>query len=379
MKHNTFCYAVGGIFIAMQLASCGSSNKGPQTPPPTAVSVYTVQTGDATYYDVYPATITALNQVDIKPQVSGNITGIFFKDGDHVKKGQKLYSIDQQQYQGVYQQAVANLNVSKANLAKAQQDANRYQTLAEKDAIAKQTLDHALADLEAAKRQVDASAANVSSVKTNLQYSTIYAPFDGTIGISSVKVGTAVYPQTLLNTVSTDDPIAADVALEQSLIPRFNNYLQKGLGNNDSTFTVTLPDGTIYPFPGHIYLLDRAVDPQTGTIKARIVFPNPQEMLKVGVTCNVRVQNKSGDSTLLIPNKAIVEQLGENFVYVAQNNNKQAFQRKVLLGTRIGDKIVVKTGLQQGEQIIVDGVQKLRDSSAIQVGPPKPPKTAAGK
>jgi RND family efflux transporter MFP subunit len=379
MKHNTFSYAVGGIFIAMQLASCGSSNKGPQTPPPTAVSVYTVQTGDATYYDVYPATITALNQVDIKPQVSGNITGIFFKDGDHVKKGQKLYSIDQQQYQGVYQQAVANLNVSKANLAKAQQDANRYQTLAEKDAIAKQTLDHALADLEAAKRQVDASAANVSSVKTNLQYSTIYAPFDGTIGISSVKVGTAVYPQTLLNTVSTDDPIAADVALEQSLIPRFNNYLQKGLGNNDSTFTVTLPDGTIYPFPGHIYLLDRAVDPQTGTIKARIVFPNPQEMLKVGVTCNVRVQNKSGDSTLLIPNKAIVEQLGENFVYVAQNNNKQAFQRKVLLGTRIGDKIVVKTGLQQGEQIIVDGVQKLRDSSAIQVGPPKPPKTAAGK
>ncbi len=371
MKHNTLCYTAASLVVAMQLASCGGGNKGPQTPPPTAVNVTPVEIGDATYFDSYPATITALNQVDIKPQVSGNITGIFFKDGDHVRKGQVLYTIDQQQYQGAYQQSVANLNVSKANLAKAQQDANRYQELAKADAIAKQTLDHALADLESAKRQVDASAANVSSVKVNLQYSTIYAPFDGTIGISLVKVGTAVYPQTLLNTVSTDDPIAADIALEQSLIPRFNQYLQKSGAAGDSTFTVTLPDGSVYPHPGHIYLLDRAVDPQTGTLKARIVFPNPDKALKVGVTCNIRIENKSSDNTLLIPYKAVVDQLGESFVFVTYQD-KQAIQKKVTLGKRIGDKIVVSEGLQQGDKVVIDGVQKLKDSSFIQIGAPKP-------
>jgi RND family efflux transporter MFP subunit len=371
MKHNTLCYTAASLVVAMQLASCGGGNKGPQTPPPTAVNVYTVEKGDATYFDTYPATITALNQVDIKPQVAGNINGIFFKDGDHVTKGQKLYTIDQQQYQGAYQQSVANLNVSKANLAKAQQDADRYQELAKSDAIARQTLYHALADLEAAKRQVDASAANVSAVKVNLQYSTIYAPFDGTIGISAVKIGTAVYPQTLLNTVSTDDPIAADVSVEQSLIPRFMQYMQKSGQNSDSLFTVTLPDGSIYPFPGKIYLVDRAVDPQTGTIKARIVFPNPQKMLKVGVTCNVRIENKSGDNTLLIPYKAIIDQLGESFVFVTYQD-KRVIQRKVTLGKRIGDKIVISSGLEQGEKVVIDGVQKLKDSSAIMIGTPKP-------
>ncbi|XZF16092.1 efflux RND transporter periplasmic adaptor subunit [Chitinophagaceae bacterium MMS25-I14] len=363
---------IGSLFIgSAALFSCGGGPKGPQAPPPTPVNTYTVETGDATYFDTYPATITALNQVDIKPQVAGNITGVYFKDGDHVRKGQKLYSIDPQQYMGAYEQAVANLNVAKANLGKAQQDANRYQALAKNDAIAKQTLDHAMADLEAAKKQVEASNANVSAVKTNLQYATITAPFDGTIGISLVKVGTSVFPQTLLNTVSTEDPIAADIQLEQSLIPRFSAYLQKGAPAGDSTFTVTLADGSVYPSPGHIALLDRAVDPQTGTIRARIVFPNPEKMLKAGMTCNVRVQNKSGAGTLLVPYKAIIEQLGENFVYVV-SNGKMALQRKVELGTRIGDKIVVRSGLQQGEEIITEGVQKLRDSSAIQIGAPKP-------
>ena len=100
-----------------------------------------------------------------------------------------------------------------------------------------------------------------------------------------LKIGTSVYPQTLLNTVSTDNPIAADIAVDQSLIPKFTNLINKGNSKTDSTFTVTLPDGTIYSKPGHIVLLDRAVDQTTGTIRARIVFPNPEKMLIVGVTC----------------------------------------------------------------------------------------------
>lgn len=372
MKYNLL--GLGAIALLLSLASCGEKTVAPQGPPPaTPVGVYQVQTGNATYYDNYPATVTALNQVDIKPQVSGNITQIFFQDGQHVRKGQKLYQIDQQQYGGAYEQALANLEVSKATLAKSQQDADRYIALDKQDAIAKQILDHQLADLQVAKRQVDAAKANVSSVQTSLKYSTIYAPFDGTIGISLVKVGTSVYAQTLLNTVSSDDPIAVDVAIDQSQIPRFVVFLGKGVGvERDSIFTIQMQDLTKYSSPGYLSLLDRAVDPNTGTIKARLIFPNHQKLLKVGFTCNVQIKNNGGDSSLLIPYKAVTQQLGENFVFVVVNKNdttKQVLQRKVELGTKIMDKIVVKQGLEKGQIVVTEGNQKLKDSSIVKVGP----------
>src|SRR6202034_3027621 len=166
------------LVVAFGLVSCESKPTGPAAPPPVAVNVYAVEEGNATYYDNYPGTATPLNQVDIKPQVSGNIIGIYFKDGQQVRKGQKLYEIDQQQYKAAVEQAIANVNVAKANLAKSQQDADRYQDLAKQDAIAKQTLDHQLADLESAKRQVEAAEAGVVSLQTNLKYSVISAPFD---------------------------------------------------------------------------------------------------------------------------------------------------------------------------------------------------------
>jgi len=364
------------VVISLSLASCDDKKGGPQAPPPTSVAVYTVKTGNATYFDSYPATVTPLNQVDIKPQVSGNIIGIYFKDGQHVRKGAKLYEIDQQQYQAAVEQAVANLNVAKANLARSQQDADRYQELAKQDAIAKQTLDHQIADLESNKRQVEAAQANVRSVQTNLNYSVITAPFDGTIGISLVKVGTSVYPQTLLNSISTDNPMAIDIAIDQAEIRKFAEFLQKGTKPKDSIFTAVLPDNSIYPYPGNLYLIDRSVDPQTGTIKVRITFPNSLNELKPGITTNIRVKHDAGDSSLLIPYKAVVEQLGEYFVFI--DNDNRAIQKKVVLGTRINDKVVVRTGLKEGDKVITEGVQKLRDSVAIQVAPPKGAANAGG-
>ena len=369
------------IFIIEAASSCGKKKDSQKQGPPPAVNVNidTVKEGSAVYYDNYPATITALIQVDIKPQVSGNITGVFFHDGDHVHKGEKLYSIDQQQYAGAYDQAIANMDVSKANLVKAQKNADRYVELQKNDAIAGQLVDNALADLDAAKMQVAASQANVQAVETNLKYTTIYSPIDGTIGISQVKVGTSVYAQTLLNTVSTDDPIAADIAVTQTLIPKFATLLNKGKSvvKTDSTFTVTLPDGSIYPNPGYISFLDRAVDPTTGTIRARIVFINPQKMLKVGATANVRVENKNAPNTIIIPYKCIVEQLGEYFVY--QVKDTIALQKKVALGDKINGDVVVTSGIKTGDIIVSDGVQKLKDSSAINTKAPKAPPQNSSK
>ena len=367
--------------LSVIIASCGGNKNGFQQFPPAQVVAYTVQAGKATYYDDYPASVVALNQVEIRPEVSGYVTGIYFKDGQHVTKGMKLYAIEEQLYKASYEQAVANLNASKANLMKAKQDADRYSQLAVNDAVAKQTLEHAQADLEAAKMQVAAAEDNVKVVKTNLQNSVIVAPFDGTIGISQVKIGSAVTPgQTLLNTISSDNPMAVDFAVDEKEIGRFTELLNKKTGEKDSTFSIVLPDQSIYPYNGHLSLLDRAVNPQTGTIIARLIFPNTKYLLRPGLTCNVRVLNTSSSGSIIIPYKAVVVQMGEYFVFVVHHN--KVSQEKIEVGRTINDRIIVTNGLKPGDEIVTEGVQKLRDNSPIvmaSAGNKNSPNATSGK
>lgn len=356
------------FLLLMIVAVTACDNKGEQQqqapPPPVAVNIETVQQGPALYYDEYPATVNALNQVDIHAQVSGYITGIYFQDGQRVTKGQRLYSIDQQKYAGDYNQAIANLNLAKAQLTKAQKNADRYLELDKNDAIAKQVVDDAVADLEAQKMAVEAAKANAAAIETNLRYSNIYAPFSGVIGISQVKLGSAVAPgTTVLNTLSAETLLAVDFAVDQKQIPRFVKLQQQGGNITDSIFTIALPDGTIYDQPGKITLLDRAVDPQTGTIRTRLEFANPQSFLKPGMTCNVRVKTMSRDA-ILIPTKAITEQMGEYFVFVLGDSNK-VIQTKISSGMRIEDKTVILAGLTAGQKIVTDGVQKVRDGGIV--------------
>ena len=284
-------------------------------------------------------------------------------------KGQKLYSIDPQQYRGAYEQAVAQLHVNEANLAKLQQDADRYTELGKQDAIAQQTVQHAQEDLEAGKKQVEAAKANVSAVEVNLRYSTIYAPLSGTIGISQVKIGASVTPgSTLLNTISSDNPIAVDVALDENLIP----FIEKENRSNkliaDSIFTLTLSDQSKYPYPGTIYIIDRAVDPQTATIKVRLLFPNPTNFLRTGMSANLKILNNSGAETILIPYRAVVEQMAEYFVFVV--NADTVAQKKIFIGQQIRDMVVVKSGLEENETVVLDGVQKLRNGAKVKVSAP---------
>jgi membrane fusion protein (multidrug efflux system) len=375
--NNTLRLIGLSVIISLILAACGDSKgAGQKGSPPVQVAAYEVKLGTAAYYDEYPATVTAINQVEVRSEVSGYVTDIYFKDGQHITKGMKLYAIDQQQYKAAYDQAIANLNAAKSTLAKAQQDADRYRDLAKRDAVARQTLEHAQADLQSAKMQVASFEANVKNVQTNLRYSVIAAPFDGTIGISSVKLGSSVVSgQTLLNTLSSDDPMAVDCAVDEKQISRFTQLLQAGDSLRDSTFTIVLPDQTVYPFPGHLSFLDRSVDSQTGTIRIRVIFPNAKNILRSGLTCNLRVRANSSAESLLIPSKAVVEQMGEYFVYVVINN--KVTQQRIGLGKNINDMVIVKDGLQVGEQIVTEGVQKLRDNSPVTVIPPAAPPSVA--
>jgi membrane fusion protein (multidrug efflux system) len=362
-----------GYAALVFLTACGSSKEQapPAAPPPAKVTVQPVIKMDAVYYDEYPATINALNQVELRPQVSGFISGVYFKDGARVHKGQLLYSIDQQLYAANYQQAVAGLSVQEANLNKAQKDANRFHELDKNDAVAKQLVDNADAALEVAKKQADAARANIQAVQTNVKYTKVYAPFDGLIGISAVKPGAAVTAgQTLLNTVSSDKELAVDFNVDQKEIYRFTKLMSDAPKKADSTFSLAF--GTdVYPYPGKIALLDRAVNAQTGTIKARLIFPNNKNLLIAGMNGTVRVKNNSATQSLLIPYKAVTEQLGEFFVYVPNDSNKVS-QRKILPGKQIGPNVIVKDGLKDGESVVVEGVQNLREGAAINTAPSQP-------
>ena len=366
MKLNQYIFVFAGIFL---LSSCGNKQAQQQQGPPPAVpvTVAEVTSTNAIYYDEFPGTVTALNEIKLTSQVSGYVTDINFKDGQNVKKGQLLYSIDAQVYQANYQQAVANLQVQQANLVKAQKDADRYNELEKHDAIAKQQVDYANASLEATKKQVAAARANVSSLKSNVNFARIYAPFSGTIGISQVKKGTAVVAgQTILNTISTDNPMAVDFTIDQKDIYRFTQLQQNKNNSKDSIFIIAF--GTeLYPYPGNISFIDRAVDPQTGTIKVRLSFPNPKAMLKPGMNTTVRVKNTASKNATIIPHNAVYEQLGEFSVFVVGDSSK-VHQQKVELGTSIGDSIIVKEGLKGGEKIVLEGIQNLHEGTVVKVG-----------
>jgi RND family efflux transporter MFP subunit len=383
------------VFIScIILAAC--KKKQPPQNPEVPVNLMTLKPQKVLYYDKYPATTRALNQINLLPQVSGAITNVFFKEGGRVEKGQKLYEIDQRLYQAAFDQAVANLRVSESGLTQAQQDADRFDYLNKYNAVAKQQYDHAVITLEQAKNTVKASEQAVKTAKTNLTYATVYAPFSGTIGISQVRVGEVVSPgTTTLDSLSSDSPMAIEFIINEKNLPFFEK-LQHAKTRVDSLFTLLMPDNSLYAHLGNLSIIDRAVDPQTGSIRVRLVFDNPDYYLRAGMSCVVRVRNQDAGAQLVVPNKAVVEQMGEYFLYVAKDTvikvsadslkkmdkkaaadaNKPkliAVQKKVQTGQVIGADIIIKNGIKAGDRIIVDGLQSLHDgvriTTANKVGP----------
>jgi len=389
------------------------SCKQKQTPPtpPAPVNLITATAQRVLYYDKYPATTIALKQVALYAQVTGYITSINFTEGTHVHKGQLLYKLDERLYQAAVDQARANLRVDSGNLKQQQQDADRYVYLAKHNAVATQLVDHQLISLQNAKDSVMAAQQQLNTALTNLTYSNIYAPFDGTIGISQVRVGNLVSPgTTLINTISTDDPMAVDFYINEAQLPHFEDLQLHKQEQIDSLFTIILPNGQVYPYLGKIAIIDRAVDPQTGTIDVRLAFPNPKFLLRAGMSAVVRVHNQDAAPQIVVPSRAVVEQMGEYFLFLAKDTilnthaadsaagkkgdetggkkdgdsagkkgadtvatpKLRAFQVKVQLGQTIGPNVIIKSGINVGDRIIVDGVQSIHEGSLINASSRQP-------
>jgi membrane fusion protein, multidrug efflux system len=363
--NQSFYATVFFSIIITGVSSCKdpAGNKNTKEPP-VAVTMYEVTREKAVYYDTYPATIVALKEVELRGQVSGYLTGIFFNEGSTVKQGQKLYEIDRRKYAATYEQAKNNVKIAEDNLEKVQRDVDRYTELSRQDAISKQSLDNALTDLQNVRLQVLSARSELEKANTDLEYSVITAPFDGTIGISQVKLGALINPgQTLLNIVSSDDPMGVDFVIDEKDMGRFVQLNSQVMPADDSTFRISLPDKTTYSHNGKISFIDRAVDPQTGTIKVRLIVPNNERSLRPGMSCNVKVLNQDAGIRVVIPYKAVVEQMGEYFVFRADSS--KARQVRIRLGTRMGFYVIIQEGLNAGDKIIIDGIQKLHDGATV--------------
>ncbi len=370
IKSGLLILGVAGII------SCGNpqktNNQAAMAAAPVPVSTQTAGLELVTGKDSYPGTVVPLNEVELRAEVGGYITKIFVQDGQKVQKGQKLYEIDRSKYDAAYRQASAGVAIAKSNRDKAKKDAERYQKLADQDAIAKQRVDYALTDLANAESQIAGSQAILANAAADLRRSVIIAPFSGRIGISQIKLGALVSPgSTLLNTVSTSDPIAVDILIPQQQIPRFLELQRKPGSTADSVFSIQLHDNTTVNASGKIVAVDRAVDPQTGSIKVRISFPNSSGTLIAGMNCKVNVLNRSAEKQVLIPFKAVSEQLGEFTVFVVGDSSK-VDQRRVKTGLKVADMIVIEEGLKEGEVYVTEGVQNLRHGAVISTASTQP-------
>lgn len=373
IKTNTTNIAAILLIGASLMAACGNKQQqqnraaGPQAIP---VSTAPVTEEIVVGTENYPGTVVPLNETELRAEVSGYITGIFVADGAAVSKGQKLYEIDRTRYEAAEQQAKAALAIAEANLSRVKRDVERYRKLAEQDAIAKQTLDYAETDLNNAEAQVVSAQAALVTATTNLNRSVIIAPFGGTIGIAQVRMGALVSAgTTLINSISSVSPIAIDFPVSQADIQRFAELQRRGAIEKDSIITLSLPGGTAYTHSGSISAIDRAVDANTGTITVRASFTNPDGILRAGMNANVQIRSQSETKQVVIPYRAISEQLGQTSVYVLTDSSTVE-QRPVRLGLKVTDRVVINEGLALGETVVTDGLINLRPGAKVQVSQP---------
>lgn len=372
---NRISIAIFILFGASAAVSCGG-NKQQQRPAQQAVPVSTGKVSEeiVTGTSIYPGSVVPLNQTDLRAEVSGYITGIFVADGATVSKGQKLYEIDRTRYAAAREQARSALAIAESNVARVKRDLERYRKLAAQDAIAKQTLDYAETDLANAEAQALSAKAALTTASTDLNRSVIIAPFSGTIGISQVRMGALVSAgNTLINSISTTNPIAVDFPINEKDIQRFIALQKSPSIQKDSVLTLELPGGKVFSHPGKITAMDRAVDRNTGTITVRATFTNPDGLLRAGMNTNIRVLNRSAEKQMVIPYKAVTEQLGQSSVFVVSDSST-AEQRTVVLGQKTGEKVVVASGLTSGETIITDGIINIRNGAKVTTQQPQPAK-----
>lgn len=372
---------------ALFLAACGQpqQQQGGGAPPPPAVTVAKPTTRDITEYDEYVGRFVAINHVSVNARVSGYLEKISFTDGQMVKEGDLLFTLDQRPYKIALQQAEANLAQAKANLDFATTDLERARTLIEdktSNAISKQTFDQRTQTQRTATATVQAQEALVAQAKLDLQFTELRAPVSGRIGDRRVSVGNYVIgggggTPTLLAVIVSTDPIYFEFTFDEASLLRYQRAMQSG-GIDGSAVDLKLIDDKGWPYKGKMDFLNNVVDRETGTIRGRAVFDNKSELFRPGMFARVRLPASAPYQALTVPDTAIGSEQTQKFVYVVGPENTVQI-RPVTLGPLDGTRRVVKSGLTADDVVVVNGLMRVRPGIKVTPQEEKPPAPADAK
>ncbi len=379
-------FIIISVCFALILTGCDQIGKlmslvtghGPERPTPmgpTQVSVVTVGTQKVTLTTELPGRTAPFSIAQIRPQVSGLILKRLFKEGSDVEAGQVLYQIDPAPFKAVIDSAKAALGRSEANLTATRLRVERYKELLGDKAVSQQNYDDAAAALRQVEADIAYYKATLKTATINLGYTKITAPISGRIGMSSVTAGAIVtaYQPMFLATIQQLDPIYVDVPQSTTDLLRLKSRLKAGFlnqqGKDHNKVQLMLEDGSVYPQEGILQFSDVTVDPTTGSVILRVVLPNPNNVLLLGMFVRAVINEGVVDSAILVPQQGVSrDPRGHSFAMVVDAENKAAF-RPLILDRAIGDKWLVSSGLAPGDQVIVEGLVMLRPGTLVKATP----------
>ncbi len=361
---------VSAVAVSGVLGACGKKEATPQLPP-AEVRAITVEPASTQLYSDKVGEVRGSQEVDLRARVSGVLMKKHFVDGALVRENDPLFSIDPREYRAQLASAKAQLAAAQANLARAQQDVDRYSPLLAENAISRQVYDSAVAAAKQARAQVDATRASIEEAELGVDFATVRAPFAGRIGDSKVFEGALISAGvTPLVSLYRDDPawVYFNVSEAELLHYERRHEGQPNVNSPLRTVRLQLSDGSIYPQPGKITFIANTLDPTTGTFALRAEFPNPRHALIPGLFARIRIIAEDLPNAIVVPDRAVQQQLGRYFVIVVGADDK-AEMRAVQLGPRLGNQWVITEGVKAGDRVVVEGIMKARPGAPLKVTP----------
>lgn len=353
------------VFSSALLVSGCKKVTATQAPPAATVQVAEAVQQDVPIYREWIGTLDGFVNADIKPQVAGYIQKQAYTEGKLVRQGDVLFLIDPRNYQDLLEQAMSTLNHNIAVLAKARLDVQRDKQLIASEAITRQQLDNDVAAELQAAANVESARAALKQAQLNRGWAQVTSPITGIAGIAQLQVGALVNTSATLTTVSQVDPIKAQFSiseLEYLRAVQGNHWVQPGLPET-AKLDLILEDGTVYPHPGYVIIVNRQVSTQTGTIAVQGSFPNPGNVLRPGQYAKVRTAVSTRKSALLVPQRAVSELQGSSQVAVVADGKVDI--RPVQTAEQVGTKWIIENGLRAGEQVIVSDYSRLRPGTPV--------------
>lgn len=359
------------VALASALLGCSGAKApaGPQGPP--EVGVITLATRSVGIVDEVPGRTVAYRVAEVRPQVSGIVQKRLFAEGSDVRVGEQLYQIDPSSYTAALRSAEAALQRAQANRDKAKLLQDRYGPLRENNLVSQQAYDDAVTGFSAAEADVAAAKAQVESARINVVYCQVLSPIPGRIGRTLVTEGALVTSQqsTPLALVQQLDPIYVDITQSSVEMLKLQRALASGDlqrdEKNEAEVSLTLEDGSEYAERGKLQFAEVSVDPSTGAVVLRALFPNPRRELLPGMFVRAQLTQAMKSEALLVPQRGVTRnQRGDAVVLVVGNDNR-VVERMVTTARVIGNDWLIDTGLRAGERVILDGLQKIRPGAEV--------------